>query len=286
MWIFLCVLSAVFFALNHLVSKEFSKRKATTEFLPLIYLFALVLLLPFISFIEPIQDFFTFFKIIVFSVSTSLGTFLLFYTYSRTDISTASPLLNLSPVFLVVTSFIILGESLSLPVYFAVFLIVLGGYLITLNNCKDIFHPFTSIPKKYFTLILLTIILYSISAPVAKMSLETVGIYSFMFYTIFISCLLWFLIESLVKKHIFFKGLKQHWKLAFYGSFFFVGSELALFLALSLPEVLVSLAIPIRRVSSIFIVIAGGHIFHEGKIKQKLMASSIMLVGVFIIALN
>lgn len=284
MWIFLCVLSAFLFALNHIVSKEFSQRETTTEFLPLLYLFAFVILLPFASYLQPLGVG-LFSKILLFTIFGTLGTFCLFYAYSKTDISSTSPLLNLSPVILFITSFFLLGEKASITDYAGVLLIVVGGYLISLKHLKDIFHPFTSIPLRYFFLVLLTLVLWSFSAPIAKMTLQSINVYSFIFYSMLFGAVLWFAIEGVLKRRDFFIGVKNHWKLAVYGAFFYLGAELTFFLALSIPEVFVSLAIPIRRTSSLFIVLAGGHFFHENKIRQKALACLVMLAGVFVIAL-
>ncbi|MFW6383117.1 MAG: EamA family transporter [Nanoarchaeota archaeon] len=283
MWVFLCILSAVFFALNHIVSKEFSIRENITKFFPLFYLFSFFLLLPFITWLQVIPNLQVLITLSLFSLFTILGTFFLFYAYSKTAISTSGPLLNFSPIILFITSFFILGERASGISVIGVIFIIVGGYLISLKNVREWYYPFTSLPIKYFGIVLLTLFFWSLAAPLAKLTLKEMNVYSFTLYTMLFGFFVWFIIEKIRGVSIICL-FKRHWKISLYGAFFYLGAEIAFFMALSIPEVFVSLAIPIKRTSSLFVVLMGGKFFHEKNIGQKLIACAIMLSGVFLIA--
>lgn len=60
-------------------------------------------------------------------------------------------------------------------------------------------------------------------------------------------------------------------------------SDWLYFTAVGLKDSYVSLIVPIRRVSSIFVILAGGEIFHEKSIIEKILSCIIMLVGAYLI---
>ena len=53
--------------------------------------------------------------------------------------------------------------------------------------------------------------------------------------------------------------------------------------AIAIPGALISLVIPIRRMSALFSTIIGGSIFHEDHHLQKIGASAVMIAGALII---
>lgn len=80
------------------------------------------------------------------------GNFLAFTMYYRalrkSDISIVMPLVSLSPLFMIVTSRVMLGESPNAAGYFGIGLIVLGAYLLGLSKDRStILGPFRAIAR-------------------------------------------------------------------------------------------------------------------------------------------
>lgn len=58
---------------------------------------------------------------------------------------------------------------------------------------------------------------------------------------------------------------------------------LVILTALSFPQALVSIVIPLRRCSTLLSSLLGGMLFHETHLLKKLFATSIMIVGIILI---
>jgi len=81
------------------------------------------------------------------------------------------------------------------------------------------------------------------------------------------------------------KGIKHNWKWVFVVAVLVVGARLAQQYAVSLPGVLISLVVPIKRLSALFATIIGGELFHEKHILRKSIACVIMIIGAVLIIL-
>ena len=60
-------------------------------------------------------------------------------------------------------------------------------------------------------------------------------------------------------------------------------ADFSYYQALAVPAALVSLIVPILRLSSLFTVIIGGEIFHEKHLIRKIIACLIMVLGAILI---
>lgn len=120
----------------------------------------------------------------------SLGTFLGFiYTFSlfsyysglsREEVSRFIPSLSLNTVFLVFLSFIFLDESFSLPTYAGIASVVLGAFLISLEDPLESLKRFKSTEAVYLGV--LTALLSAFSALGVKYMTGFAGNWSIMFW--------------------------------------------------------------------------------------------------------
>ena len=69
-------------------------------------------------------------------------------------------------------------------------------------------------------------------------------------------------------------------------SLFWIVSDLLHLYAISIPTVVVSLVMPVKRISNLFTVILGGNIFNEKNLIMKSAACIVMLAGLFVIGFN
>ena len=80
-----------------------------------------------------------------------------------------------------------------------------------------------------------------------------------------------------------FREYKTYGKLILGNSFFANLSNLSYFIAVSMT--FVSLATPVKKLSTLFAVVLSGKFLSEKRIFHKALACCIMLVGVFVIAI-
>jgi uncharacterized membrane protein len=55
--------------------------------------------------------------------------------------------------------------------------------------------------------------------------------------------------------------------------------------AISLPGVMISLVIPIKRLSALFSTVIGGELFHEKYLLRKSIACVVMIIGAVLIVM-
>ena len=284
LWIFLMILCALFFSLNHITNKAILRDAGAFDTVIASSILQILFILPFIGKVDFSISLKTL-LLIAFAFSFGFGGYLMLNKcYKDNEVSTAAPLLNLNPVLIIIVSYILLGESLNMMQMVAVALIILGGYMISLKRTTDFLRPFTSMPAKGFLQIGAVIFLWSFPAVLVKIILRSTDFLTLAFFVysgVFIFSSSWLLSK---KRSFRIRSLfKQSWPLLGLSAFFLVAADILQFYVTAMPAVMVSLLMPIKRVSSLFTVILGGRIFKENNIMGKLIASLIMIAGLFMI---
>ena len=284
-WILLVLLAALFRGM----SDTLKKRATTDNVLDSIGALAItgfILSLPVLFF--DVQFSFSFSLLIILIVFAALNVIAMFFlmaSYKSEEVSTVIPLYNLSPAFLLILSFLILGEKPLLLQIIGVGVIIVGGYFLTVKNAKNWHHPFTEISFRHLFFMFMVLIIASFLAIFNKFLLQSLSVFTVYFWFIVFYTILVLGLLVYKKRFVPVMGmLKRKIGDFTYPSVFMVLTSLVFFYVLSDPEVLVSLAIPVLRVSTIITIILGGRMFHEHNIVHKIAAAVIMLAGVFIIA--
>lgn len=240
-----------------------------------------------------------------------LATILSYRALAISDLSLCLPMLAFTPVFLLLTSFLILGEVPTLPGIHGICLVAAGSYLMAVRkdpSCSSaLLDPFFTLSRDAGVRMMLAVaFLYSISVNYDKVVVETAG-------PIFGSAVVLGLLgmsflagagigllkgEGLVihpgsshgigplmgKERVFNPGTSRGIGLLL----------LALGLILALEAVSVNLAytqsivpyvISIKRLSIFFAVLFGGFFLSEGGIRQRAAGSLVMVAGTVLIAL-
>lgn len=219
---------------------------------------------------------------------------LYFILLKKYEISKISPLMNLSPMFLLLFSAILLHEKVSLIQFGGIILILFATYFLEidirhLNRKKSQKHYMDWLKNlnwKNISMVFAMLILYSLLAILDKSIFnQGVSVFTNMFYSsIFVGIMY---VGYYIQKKSLFKSVKYVIKQPVIIAFSFLTflSAVTVLYAIAIPTAQVSLIIPLRRISTLFAAIFGGLLFHESHILKKVISVIIMLFGVLLIVL-
>lgn len=285
-WIIAILGSAFFFALNHIFRKKILESANVIDMMILTCSIGFLIMLPFLKFIDFNVSSRNLLLILLASAFAFGGSLLLNIAYKRCEISTVSPLLNMNPLFVILLSYFILGEVLNGKQFMGVLLILIGGYIITLEKIRYFFRPFTSMPKKYFLIVFSTLVLWTFCPVLNRIVLLEVDSITYLFFfTMFIFCIQIVLLISKNRFRAVIALAREKWPLLIMTSLFMDISDFLHLTAIAIPTAMVSLVMPVKRISNLFTVILGGNLFKEKNLTVKSIACAIMLAGLFVIGL-
>lgn len=209
---------------------------------------------------------------------------LYFKALKITDLSLALPILSFTPVFLILTSFLLLKELPTFLGVVGILLIVVGSYILnTTKNITKLFEPIKSIAKDRGILYMLIVaFLFSFASDYDKLVVQNSDpIFSSAAVFLFLG--ISFLIMGSIKAKNELINLKKH-----LGKFLLIG------LALSLSAVMINVAftmqivpyvISLKRLSILFGVAYGGFLFKEKNMPRRSIGALVILGGVLLIIL-
>lgn len=198
------------------------------------------------------------------------------------ELSSTIPFLSFTPVFLIVTSKIMLGEFPSSSGIAGIFFIVGGSYFLEYRGKQGFLAPFQNLIKDKAALLVLSVaFIYAISSNIDKIAIQNANPITYLIWVKIISIPL-FIFLIYVKSDQ--KLSKIKWKRKY---LWLVGlfSALTLFFQMSaLNLTIVPYVISLKRTSAFFSVILGFIAFKERNIKAKLLGTILMIIGVFFIS--
>lgn len=204
---------------------------------------------------------------------------------SKGDISSVMPMQSFAPIFLLFSSPILLGEFPNLVGLIGILLGFVGSYLLNLDLRKNsIFDPLKSLVRDKGTRYMLIVaFLWSISANFDKIAIRNSSTWQYMACT---NILIFSTISILVLTTKKFKigstaGSKKY---LFIISAFTVGSYIFHMTALSLT--LAAYVIAMKRMSGVISVFLGNIFLKEANLRQRLLGSFVMLLGVLLIVFS
>ncbi|MBW2975884.1 DMT family transporter [Candidatus Woesearchaeota archaeon] len=200
------------------------------------------------------------------------------------DLSLVVPFLSLTPLFLVLTSFVILGELPSIIGFFGIMLVVFGAYILNFKDIrKGILEPFKSVFKeKSCVYMIIVAFLFSITANLGKIIIQKSS--ALFFSAIYLPCIAMpFLAISFFASRKNLVQLGSNFKMLFFSGLFF--GLILIFHALAIQLVIVPYMISIKRTSSIFSVLYGWLLFKEKNIPFRLIGAVVMIIGAALIIL-
>lgn len=285
-WFWIVLVSAFLVSVNELITKKILKKEHTTELLAITFTSTSVLLIflsPWLNLsINPTEFMIVFVRSIIVASSILLFT----KAMKHMEISSVAPLKNLTPFFLIFLSFVFLGEIITFVQVIGIFLIIFGAYFLQIHNhFLDFFKHIREFNNKYFFYALSGSALFSISAILSKIVLKTISPQAYLFYSSIIIALYFNLIIFI--NYNGFKDFKKGYhKTGWWAvplSLSLILADYSYFYALSLPNALVSLVLPIRRVSALITTIIGGRLFHDHYLFHKITSAFVILIGAVLI---
>jgi len=282
-WVIYSFLTALFESLKDVVGKKSVQKCSPYIAAWGIRIYALPLILPLLFFfpLNSLGD--RFWWALLMGGSLNLVTAVLYMkALQASDLSVTVPMVTFSPLFLLITSPIIVGEFPSSRGVAGVLLIVTGSYLLQLKEMKNgALAPFKALIKERGPrLMLMVAFIWSITANFDKMGIKNSGIVTWaiavhLFTIVAMLPLLWF-------KHK--KEMPQIWLhrrvlslLGTVNAFKYVAQMAAIQIAL------VAYVVSIKRTSAMMSVLLGVLIFKEKGLKERLLGATIMVLGVLLI---
>ncbi len=285
-WALLSFLTAIFRSLADVFSKLGLQRADLYVVSWSIRAFSLPVLLPVLLFIDiPTVDPTFWLALLVGSGLNVLTTILYMRALQDSDLSVTVPMVSFTPVFLLITSPIMIGEFPDIYGILGVLFVVGGSYMLQVQKARlDPLGPFKALFRdKGPRLMLLNAAIWSITANVDKVGIAHSSPFFWVVLThtaITIGLLPFMLHYSPHRTH----DLKSK-----FGVLFPLGlvTSLALICQMAaLTMTLVVHVIAIKRVSTVLSVIWGAAFFKEEGFANRLGGVMIMLLGVLLITLG
>ena len=201
------------------------------------------------------------------------------------DLSLMSPLSTLTPLFLLITSPLIVKEIPTIWDAFGVFLIVIGSYVLNLNAAADgFFGPLRSIFRNKGTrMMVMVAFIWSITS-----TFDKVGVMNsspiFWAIVLFGFIALGILPLVILKSKNPIQGIRSHWRLllaAGVANGIGVGCQMV-----AVGMVAVTQVIAVKRMSSLISVGFGYFVFAEKGIRERLLGAGIMVTGVVVMTIG
>ncbi len=213
-------------------------------------------------------------------------------------LSLTIPFLAFTPVFIVLTGWLVLGERVSAFGLLGIILTVCGSYVLNIGAFRHgVFAPFKAILKEKGSFLMLGVaIIYSLTSVLGKRAIQFSNP---MFFACFYFVLLGFIVPPIMvfldkrpgsKEKGHSNGLKNYIEcIRPSGAWLGVGLSQAVMVLTHMWAIyLVKAAymIAVKRTSLIFSVLYGKIVFKEEEITQRLAGSALMVLGVALIALS
>ena len=201
------------------------------------------------------------------------------------DLSLTLPMLTFTPLFMLGTSPLILGEFPDLQGGFGMILIIAGAYVMHLGRSRSgLLEPFRALwSEPGPRIMLLVALIWSFTA-----NLDKVGVLNsspaFWLFTFFTAMTLGLMPVVLVKSSNPLFQLRRNFRaLALVG----LCGSLALILQMwALTLTLAAYVVSVKRMSVVFGVLLGHVVFGEKDLARRLICAAFMVAGVALIAVN
>jgi len=280
-WVFLALISAFTLATSDALTKKALAH--INEYLVAWFrlLFSIPLLLLLWIFVPVPKLDIEFYKAFALALPLEIIAIVLYIkALGISPLSLTLPFLSLTPVFLILVSYLIIGEKVSFHGGIGIIFLATGSYTLNLHEMrKGVFQPFRAITKEKGSVLMIGVaLIYSITSSLGKMAIEHssplfFGITYFTAVTIiFAPIALWFGRDELKS---FISG-RQFKGLLLPGIFYsvMIASHM---IAISLAKV--AYMISVKRTSLIIGVVYGYFLFKEKNIRERLLGTALMFIG-------
>ncbi len=198
------------------------------------------------------------------------------------EISIVAPLTSFAPIFMVLTSIVILGEPPSKLSLFGILLVSLGSYILGIKNLqKGLLKPLTEVLlSKPGIYTICAAFIFSIDTSIAKVSLRYTDIYSFSFWYTLLFAIIFIILSKILNRPISPKSIAMRKGSIMIGILFGLGT-ISFMKAIETANI--SYVSAIGKVNMVISVIYGRIFFKERNFKNKLIGTIIILAGVILV---
>ena len=284
--------SAVLEGAGLILEKKTLMKEHAMEFTASMALFAMLFTTPLWFFSRAIITLGALGWIFLASLTTTLTIFFIAKAFRHLAISYTTPFLAFGPLVTAVLASIFLGESLNAVQWIGVLVLLLGAYLLHSHTHRDLLAPFKHAANTgHMNYMWLGILFYAITGLLdkkivgsAQLAVPVVTYLVLLFYFMGVISVVMMLIF-----HDGFKGIgngmrDNHFSLSGV-ALLTIGFKALVITAISLPGAMISLIIPIKKMSALFSTLIGGEMFHEEHVLRKTIACSIMVLGAVLVLL-
>ena len=287
-WFVVAIISALLSAFAAITQKKVLFNLGALEFSFLLSIVNLVFSVPFFFFID-YETINTLNLSILFakSVIGVLAFLCVMISLKNLEISNALPLLALTPGFVAVFAFFILGESLKSIEIIGLVLLIVGTFILESKNIKEFVFPFNVFLKsKYHRFVIFALLLFTASSIMdklllIKLNLTPISLTAFqhIYFAILFSIIFLFFRN---KEKISSAGLNKDnigWIALI--SVLTIGYRYTQIVAVSLASV--ALVLAIKRTSVFWATVIGGKLFHDKDLLKRSIAAILILIGAILI---
>lgn len=285
-WLVILLFSAFFVAMKKIIIKNCLKKEHT---FPLLFWISVAMVFSCTIFyhkIDLVIPAYAMVLVIGKSIILAIAWYLVLHVLKKMDISLLDPITNLSPLFLVVLSFFILGERLTPIQYIGIMVIISGIYYLEFLHGNSIFEPFKKLKDKNMLLVLCSLVLISICAISDKIILKYINFYTLFFYNYLFLAIIYLAVilkKGYVSDLVHVVKKDYHYVLVIMIVSFF--ADLSYFYVVAMPNIAISLIIPIKRLSTLITSIIGGFFFHESSLWHRASSCGLMILGVYFLVM-
>ncbi len=286
LWVILSLVAAVGAATQYMFIKKFLKNidlvvLASGTFLStslFAYAWAFIQGLPTLG-----PNFFP--ALAVSAVGGTIAAHLYYKALKSSDLSLTIPMLAFAPLFLILTSYLILNEFPSRYGLLGILLIVLGSYFLNLAKVKKgLLEPFRQLFRNKGTRYMLVVaFIYSIIANTDKIiTLNSSPAFATASATLVVGTA--FLILAFLQKRNIVENYSKHFR-----KFLLVGAIIAaevISQQTAWTMQIVPYVISIKRTSAIIGILYGYYIFREKHTRERLLGAAVMVAGAAMIILS
>ncbi|WP_414837538.1 EamA family transporter [Candidatus Nanosalina sp. VS9-1] len=225
-----------------------------------------------------------FLMIVPQSLAIAAASILIAKAYKESDASIVTPMYAISPMLVLVTSFLILGEIPSVSGGIGVLCIALGAYALKIKGAKSVLEPVRKLwQERGVQLILVVLLIYSITANTDKIG---VGLSSPVMWPLAVYSLssIFLMPVMMRKSDDWKKQVKTEWRpLALLGV---LGAVAIILQMTAINTTLVSYVISIKRLSIPLTVVFSYFMLDEKEsFRERIIGSGLMVLGAILISI-
>ena len=287
-WFAIALLSAFLSAFAAITQKKVLIKLEALEFSFLLSLVNLIFSIPLFFFID--YGTINSFNLTILLIKSVIGVgafFCVMLALKNLEISNALPLLALTPGFIAVFAFILLGESLQSIEVVGLILLMSGIFILESGNGKKFLLPLTIfIKSKYHRFVILALLLFTASSILdklllIKLNLSPISLTAFqhIYFAIMFSIIYFFFRKKTEPLPQMVNKNNLGWIALI--SVLTIGYRYTQVVAIGLASV--ALVLAVKRTSVFWATIIGGKLFSDKDLLKRSIAAILILIGAILI---